>query len=131
MQGSPIILVNRTSYPLDFTADSRFYTLAPGENYGYVQGHAQFATAQNPLMGSEDYYSLEFQSLVGIKGQTDCAPIPDDVLLAAVESHERFDRKEAGLAPVKFVKPRHRMPVGRSGGVVTQANDNALAVGSA
>lgn len=127
MVGDPIVLVNRTGSPLPFVADGRHYVLDPGDNYGYVQGHAQFALAQNPLMGSEDYYTLDFKSLVGVKGQTDCEPFSDEDLLAAMDSIERFDRSTAGLAPVKRAKPRSAMPRGRS--VASMANGNALAVG--
>lgn len=130
MLGDPIILVNRTSLPLQFVADGRFYTLQPGDNHGYVRGHAQFAMQQHPLMGSEDYYSLEFESLIGIKGETPCDEIPDDVLQAVNEQEaERFNRERSGLRSAIKVKPRHRVPTGRSGGVTSAANANAYAIG--
>jgi hypothetical protein len=127
MQGNPVILVNRTSEPLTFVADSRHYILNPGDNYGFFEGHSRFAMAQNPLMGSEDYYTLEFKSRVGVKGETDCSPISDEELLAAMDEVERFDRSTADLAPVRRVKPRHAPPRGRQ--VAGQANENAFAVG--
>lgn len=129
MVGSPIVLVNRTGDVLKFTADGQHFELQPGENYGYVEGHAYFAMAQNPLMGSEDYYTLDFQSLVGVKGKTDCTPFSDEQLLHAMESIERFDRKASGLRDKVAVKPRHPMPKGRQGGVTTAANENVLAIG--
>lgn len=131
MVGSPIVLVNRTGEDLKFVADSRHYVLTPGDNYGYVQGHAYFAMAQNPLMGSEDYYTQAFQSLVGIKGDPafPCEPFSDDELLKAYESIERFDRSTAGLAPTQVVKPRHRMPKGRTGEIVSGAGGNSMAIG--
>lgn len=131
MLGSPVVLVNRTQEKLNFTADSRHYILEPGDNYGFVEGHAQFAVKQNPLMGSEDYYTTEFRSLVGVKGRADCPcdPISDDDLLAAMDSIERFNRADAGLAPTVVVKPRSRMPRGRTGEVTTGASGNAMAIG--
>lgn len=129
MLGSPIVLVNRTDMALKFTADGVHHELQPGDNYGFVDSQAYFAMAQNPVMGSEDYYTLEFKSLVGVKGQTDCTPLSDEVLLKGMESIERFDRASADLSPAVAVKPRHRMPQGRSGGVTTGANENVLAVG--
>lgn len=136
MLGSPVVLVNRTQEKLNFTADSRHYILEPGDNYGFVEGHAQFAVKQNPLMGSEDYMTLNFKSLVGVKepGQDGkewpdypCAPLSDEELLAAMESNERFDRDGAGLGNVKFVRPRHPQPAaGRS--FASTAGGNSFAV---
>lgn len=116
MVGSQIVLVNRTDAVLKFVADSIHYELQPGPNYGFVEPHGYFAMAQNPVMGSEDYYTREFRSKVGILGgplATDCSPLSDEELLVGMESIERFNRKTAGLAPVDIVTPRHRMPVGR------------------
>jgi hypothetical protein len=100
MVGEPVVLVNRTPDPLSFVADGRHYTLQPGDNHGFVQGHTRFALAQNPLMGSEDYYTLNYQSKVGVKGSNPTTPdtlLTDDELLIAMESLERFDRSLAGL----------------------------------
>lgn len=90
MVGDPIVLVNRTSKPLTFQVDGRQFTLQPGKNYNFLEGHARFAMAQNPLNGTEDYYTLQFVSLVGVEGKTDCESIPDEVIEAAKEA-ERFD----------------------------------------
>lgn len=130
MVGDPVILVNRTTEPLPFVADGRHYVLEPGDNYGYVSGHVQFALAQNPLMGSEDYHTLDFQSLVGVKGSKEYPsdPIPEEVLIAAMDEVERFSRVDSGLAPVKRVRPRSAMPRGRA--VASLANANALAMGN-
>lgn len=113
MTGDPVILVNRTSQELQFTADGRTHKLKPGDNYGFSQGHVRLAMAQNPLMGSEEYHSLNFTSLVGVKKtdgeaypETPIDPIDDDTLLAAMESIERFDRASAGLRPAVRVAPR-------------------------
>lgn len=128
--GDPIVLVNRTAHPLEFTADGRTYKLTPGDNYGYVRPHAQYAMAQNPLMGTEDFYSLEFESLVGIKGESACDPIADDVLEEVNKTEvERFNRERNGMRSGMKVQPRHRMPTGRTGGVTSHATQNAFAVG--
>lgn len=130
MVGSPIVLVNRTGDILNFTADGIHYSLTPGDNYGFVEPHAYFAMAQNPLMGSEDYYTLDFQSLVGVKGDPlrPDTPYSDEELLAAMDNIERWDREKSGLRPGIRVKGRN-LPRGRSGGVVTGANENVFAIG--
>lgn len=124
MVGDAIVLVNRTETPLQFVADGRHYVLQPGLNHGYVSGHAKFAMAQNPLFGSEDYHTLDYQSLVGVVGQTDCEPIPDEVLLAAMDKPERFDRAASGMAPKVAVKTRKLQ-----GRVASASNDNVFATG--
>lgn len=130
MTGEPVVLVNRTEIPLTFVADSRHYVLQPGDNYGFNRAHAFYAKKQNPLMGSEDYYTLDFTSLVGIKGEDDCDPISTAVLEAAnKEEAERFNRERSGLRAAVKVAPRHRIPTGRTGGITTAANENAFAIG--
>jgi hypothetical protein len=127
MVGEQIVLVNRVGEPLTFIADGQQHQLQPGDNYGFVDSQARFAMEQNPLMGTEDYYTLEFRSLVGVRksvnnklvDKTPCEPISDEDMLTAMECIERFDRKDSGLAPVKYVKPRHRMPRGRVADGVT------------
>ena len=126
MVGSPIVLVNRVGEPLNFVADGQHHVLQPGDNHGFVDSQAYFAMAQNPLMGSEDFYTLNFQSLVGVKGKTPCEPFSDDELLASYETIERFNREESGLRPGIRVKGQNR-PRGRS--VASSANLGTLAVG--
>lgn len=130
MVGSQIVLVNRTGEVLHFVADSMHYDLQPGENYGFIEPHGYFAMAQNPVMGSEDYYTQAFRSKVGVKGATDCTPLSDEELIQGMDSIERFNRKDAGLAPVDIVKPRHRMPHGRTGEVSNGAGSGAFASGN-
>jgi hypothetical protein len=126
MTGAPVILVNRIGEVLNFVADGQHYVLQPGENYGFNEAQAPFAIRQNPLMGSEDYYTLDSQSLVGIKGQTDCTPLSDEVLLAAMDCVERFDREKSGLR--KGTKVRGRVLRGRSD-VATNANLSTITLG--
>lgn len=88
MVGEPVVLVNRTKRNLTFIADGRGYTLTPGDNYGYHTGHVRFAKSQNPVMGTEDYFSRTFQSLVGVKGTKDDCSLIDE---SAITASERFD----------------------------------------
>lgn len=131
LSGSPVVLVNRIGENLSFVADGQHHILTPGDNYGFVEAHAFYAMKQNPLMGSEDYYTTEFKSLVGVKGRADCPcdPISDEELLASYDAIERFNRADANLAPAQVVKPRHRMPKGRTGEVTTAMSGNTMAIG--
>lgn len=121
-----ITLVNRTSEPRSFTADGVQHILQPGDNHGYFAWQAPYAKAQNPLFGSEDYYSLEFTSLVGVKGEDDCEPIPDEILLAAMDQVERWNREQQGMRPGVKVK-NYAAPRGR--GPSNLAGQNAFAIG--
>ncbi len=127
MVGNQICLVNRIGEDLKFVADGQHHVLKPGDNYGFVEPQAYFAMAQNPLMGSEDYYSLEFQSLVGVKGDPTkpTTPFSDEELLKAMDSIERFDREASGLRAGARVKARHRPMQGRVAGSL----DAALGLG--
>ncbi len=130
MIGNPIVLVNRTSHPLHFTKGGRQFTVMPGRNYGFTSDQVRFAKAQNPLLGTEDYLTRKFESLIGVEGTKDPVdPIPDAVLEAA--SPERFDRNS-------FVDPRLRnveMIRGRVAEsrdeVATLAGPDAMAIGEA
>lgn len=122
-----ICLVNRTTEDLQFTADGQHHVLKPGDNYGFFAWQAPFAKKQNPLFGSEDFYSLEFVSLVGEKGVDDCEPIPEKVLIAAMENPERFDREANGMRPAKQIPNRFSIKKGRAPS--TLAGQNAFAVG--
>ena len=113
MTGNNIVLVNRTSKPLEFTADGRHYILTPGDNPGYVEGHAHFACHQNPLLGSEDFYTLQFTSLVGVKGekaledQWPISPIDDDTVELGKLEQERINRSTvAGRNRIEFERVR-------------------------
>lgn len=113
MIGNPVVLHNRTSKPLEFTADGRHYVLQPGDNHGFLEGHVRFACNQNPLMGSEDYYTLEFTSKVGVKGtpelekQWPCTPIDDETVELAAMEVERLNRATiVGRNRVEYEKVR-------------------------
>lgn len=127
MVGDPIVLVNRTSEVLTFVADGRHYNLQPGENHGYVQGHGFYAVKQNPLLGTENYSTLEYKSMVGIKDNPEwpCEPLTDEEILEALESGERFDRKGSGMIEKFKQKAKHA----RMGRISGGAGANALAIG--
>jgi hypothetical protein len=95
MIGDQVVLVNRTPNTLSFVANGRHYPLKPGKNYGFLEGHVKFAMSQNPLFGTEDYFTLEYESLVGVetpegKQRTDCSEIPQS-LLDELKDMERFN----------------------------------------
>ena len=131
--GDDVILVNRTSKPLTFKADGRDFVLKPGPNFGFNTGHAEFAYKQHPLPGTQNYDSLQFISLIGIKREDgveiyDCEEITDEILEGAV-GKEMFDVSTMPLearAGRKVEKGRHM--TGR--GSVSPAGQNAMATGS-
>ena len=127
MVGNPICLVNRTGEDLKFVADGHHHVLKPGDNHGYVEPHAYFAMAQNPLMGSEDYYSLQFQSLVGVKGDPTrpTTPFSTEELLASYDEDERFNRAASGMAPGTKIRAKHRPMQGR----IASSLDTSLGLG--
>jgi hypothetical protein len=104
---TPTKVINRTSRPLSYIADGRVYTLQPGVNI-IPSTHVRFAKSQNPVMGSEDYYTLSFDSLIGVDGKDDCSPIPDELLESAIE---RFDRSSmsAESRKVAVVEARYQI----------------------
>jgi hypothetical protein len=133
LSGDQVVIVNRTERPLSFKADGRDYVLKPGKNYGLTNAHAKFAVAQNPMPGTEDYYSLQFESLVGVEDSDgrvirDVEPIPQEVI-DGLRDAERFDVRTMPEDAQKGrgkVAARYRPQAGRSA-----ANANATAIGEA
>jgi hypothetical protein len=80
------------------TWDGRRYTLAPGKN-AFPETMALKFKEQNPIMGSEDPYSLEKQYLCGIEEfNDDCSPAEQ------TDAVERFDRsKLTNAKPVELI----------------------------
>lgn len=107
MRGDILCLINRTEHTLKYTKDGRDFTLAPGENY-VNSDHVRFARNQNPLMGTQDPYSLATQFLVGIKGKDDCSPIGDEIL--AMMPNERLDRSLLPADLQKVIEKRTSFP---------------------
>lgn len=90
-----VTLVNRTSKTLEGTWDGRHYPIAPGK-HAFADYLAQKFKDQNPLMGSEDQYSLSTESLLGIEEYNDdCSPIEQSPVI------ERFDRNRIPGAAAK------------------------------
>lgn len=65
-----VTLINRSSKTLNGTWDGRQYALKPGR-HEFPRVQAEKFKAQNPVMGSEDRYTLEKQYLIGIVDDND------------------------------------------------------------
>jgi len=93
-----VTLVNRTSKTLHGTWDGKHYDLAPGK-HAFPEFQAMKFKEQNPLMGSEDPYSLQKQYLLGIED------IGDDISpIEQSDARELFDRKKLNIrGPVTIV----------------------------
>lgn len=96
-----VTLVNRTTHTLEGTWDGRHYALTPGK-HAFTEVMAQKFKEQNPVMGTEDQYSLDMDHLLGIEENgDDCSPIEQTAHI------ERWDRaKIKGGRPVDVV-PGH------------------------
>lgn len=101
-----VTLVNRTTRQLAVRYDGEDILLAPGENPGFPKEAAPYARKQNILKGSQHPINPgKYISLVGVKGQDDCTPIPEEVLRAADEKLEPIDRSgEYYGEPMRKVK---------------------------
>jgi len=65
-----VTLVNRTSKTLNGTWDGRQYKITPGR-HEFPEIQAMKFKEQNPIMGTEDPYTLQKESLIGIVEQGD------------------------------------------------------------
>ena len=83
-----VTLVNRSHKTLRGIWDGRHYKIAPGPS-SFPEVQAVKFKEQNPLMGSENPYTLEKQYLIGIVEQGD-----DVTPLEQSESLELADGKE-------------------------------------
>lgn len=94
-----VTLVNRSSKVLKGTWDGRHFDLAPGQHQ-FPEIQAVKFKEQNPVMGSEDPYTLQKEYLCGIvEHHDDISPIEQ------TESLERWNRsKLMGAKPVEIVK---------------------------
>lgn len=95
-----VTVVNRTigageyEVPLNVRYDGEDIVLQPGENPGFPKEAVGYAKRQNPLMGSRHPMNpLKFISLVGVKGEDDCKPIPAAMLAKAAQALEVVDRE--------------------------------------
>jgi len=70
-----VTLFNRTQRDLEGTWDGRTYTAKPGKN-AYPLAIAEAIKRRNPIAGSDDAMTGNFQHLLGIEEQgDDCSPI--------------------------------------------------------
>ncbi len=92
-----VTLVNRSSKNLEGVWDGRHYELAPGK-HSFPRVQAEKFVAQNPVMGSEDPYTLEKLYLIGIEENgDDCSPIEQT---ASIELMNRRQMPNAGIVEV-------------------------------
>ena len=94
-----VTLVNRSSKPLNGTWDGRQHTIEPGQHQ-FPETQALKFKEQNPIMGSEDPYSLQKEYLIGIvEHNDDISPVEQ------TNSIERWNRsKLIGAKPVEVVQ---------------------------
>lgn len=96
-----VTIVNRTSKTLIGTWDGKRHHLAPGK-HSFPELVAMKFRDQNPIMGSEDPYTLEKQYLLGIEEEgDDCSPIEQS---AAIERFDRTKLTGAGAQDVIIVR---------------------------
>lgn len=141
-----VTLVNRTKGGKEFERnlnvryDGEDMTLKPGRNPGVPLEIVPFAVKQNPLMGTANpVNAAEFTHLVGVEANTvgveatDCSPIPYEILKAADEALEIWDRNGSihgeVMAKVKLFRQKKQYAVSesRAAGSVfeTQAGNNS------
>jgi len=82
-----VTIVNRSSKPLKGVWDGRHYTIEPGK-HEFPEIQARKFKEQNPVMGSEDPFTLEKQYLIAIVNDKD-----DDSPMEQSTAAERWDRK--------------------------------------
>lgn len=98
--GEIVQIFNRTTRTLTCMKGGRQHTIPPGLSY-VTFDVVMYARQQNPVPGSEDYQSLEYESLISLvaaKGQKQKHPldvVPDDVLDAL--GPERLNRASMQL----------------------------------
>lgn len=94
-----VTLVNRSSKVLKGTWDGKHYDIQPG-SHQFPEIQALKFKEQNPIMGSEDPYTLQKEYLIGIvEHKDDISPTEQ------TESIERWNRsKLVGAKPVEVVK---------------------------
>lgn len=87
-----VTLVNRTTRTLRGTWDGRVYSLLPGQNH-FPEAMARKFMEQNPIMGSEDYFSGQKEYLLGIAENND--PIEPVEQAESIELLNRSQMPEA------------------------------------
>ena len=91
-------IVNRTGRDLRGTWDGRTYELKAKTAYQYPMAVCQAIKRQNPIMGSEDPYTMTMDYLVGIEEEGD--PLTELTDLEAFPNEiEKWNRKKLVGAP--------------------------------
>ena len=114
MIGRIVTVINRTSRLLKATKNGVDMSFPPGETH-VTSDWVRYIKQQNPVPGTGNPFTLEFDSLFGVKGtRDDVSEIPDAVLNALPV--ERLDRsmldaklQHADTQTVRF--PRGRVGV--------------------
>ena len=96
-----VTLVYRTSKTLQGTWDGRHYDITPGK-HAFPEIQALKFREQNPLMGSENPFTLEKQYLIGIEEKGD-----DCSSLEQSNKIELLDREPLGNADKVMVIKGH------------------------
>lgn len=94
-----VTLVNRSSKTLHGVWDGKHYDITPGQHQ-FPEIQALKFKEQNPIMGSEDPYTLQKEYLIGIvEHHDDISPVEQTSAI------ERWNRsKLIGAKPVEVVK---------------------------
>lgn len=111
-----VTLINRSSKPLRAMFDGQRFVFPPGATPGVPVVVAQFAKAQNPVMGTMDRYEYESgDCLLGVEAWGD--PITPIEQSDAIERLDRSTIEDEGATAVPGPKVRvrrseaiHRLP---------------------
>lgn len=101
MESRMVTLVNRTSKNLTGLWNGRHYTITPGR-HEFPLYKAEKFKLQNPLMGSEDPYTLRVDYLLGIEEEGD-----DTTPLEQSDAIEKWDRSKLPNSKVDVVPGRN------------------------
>jgi len=102
-----VTLTNRTSKTLSAMFDGQRFRFPPGPTPGVPVVVAQFAKAQNPVMGTQDRYEVESgECLMGVEAWGD--PISPIEQSSAIERLDRSTIEDEGKNAVPGPKVRVR-----------------------
>lgn len=114
-EGPFVVVVNRTSRPLNIRADGRTFTMKPGRNPGIPHRIADYGVRQHPRLGTFDKTMGGGESLLGVEGFT-----PREQLTAIPPGKEHLGRElvdreafpqgpERGQTVLEDLPPRRRV----------------------
>lgn len=96
-----VTVVNRTKKPLEGVWDGHRYAIPVGKS-SHPAIVAEAAKRQNPVMGSEDPYTMEMDYLVGIEEYgDDCSPIEQSPAIERFSRDKLVGAKETEVVPGK------------------------------